>query len=98
MPVNAVAIVAYAAGLLFGFGGALLPASIAALMVGAFATIRRSSLAGGAALVFVAGLGTAHAAARDDAKCLTVLQRRVAWRVLLEDRASAGAFVRGRIL
>lgn len=96
MPLIAVAVLAYAAGLLAGFGlGAVLTGS-AGLLVVAVALIHRRAVffAGGAAIA--AGAIIAAGTRLADAHCQRAVTHERVWRVVLDEQAAPGGFVHGR--
>src|SRR5437867_1020130 len=97
MPLVAAAVLAYAAGLLAGFGGAFVFTLIAAAVVvwrGAPTRRRRERVA--LAALVVAGFSTAASARVVESSCLDRLMRVGEWQVVLAADASPGAFVSGR--
>ena len=95
MPLVTLAYAAVAAGLLMGSGGAMFPAVVAAALVAAISTWRRSlegvSLAGLAA----AGSVTGWSVARADAQCANALEVNGYATVRLLEDARPGASARG---
>ena len=98
MPIIAIGVVAYATGLLLGFGGAFAIGVAITLVLALRGTVVRERVTLGAALLMLAGLLVARATVRDDERCLELLERRVAWRVALDEGVQPGAFARGRAL
>jgi competence protein ComEC len=95
VPLVTATILAYAAGLLSGFGGAFIwTAAAAALVVWRGARMPRERVALGA--VAVAGLATATSARSVESSCFDRLAHAVEWDVTLAADASPGAFVGGR--
>jgi hypothetical protein len=92
VPLVALAVVAYAAGLALGFGGVLhlLVGVSAGLLVAA--RIRRDTRLVALAVVSLAGGLSAHSAALDDARCT---QARGPVLAVFPDHLAPGAFVRG---
>ena len=94
MPLSAVGVLAYIAGLLLGFAGhVVLP------VVGAVATVcwgieRRRPRPAAAALLLAAGALVAHATSASDAACLRTLAARRTIRVELVTAAVPGGFAR----
>jgi competence protein ComEC len=96
LPLIAVAVLAYAAGLLAGFGlGAVLTGS-AGLAVAAVALVYRRMIvfAGGAAIA--AGALIAAGTRVADAHCQRAMTRDRLWQVVLDETAAPGGFVHGR--
>src|SRR5688500_11931215 len=92
MPLVTATILVYAAGLLAGFGGALIwPAAAAALVVWHGARTRRDRLA--LAVIAIAGGVTATVARKAESSCGERLVHAKAWEVMLGADASPGAFV-----
>src|SRR5688500_6840333 len=97
MPLVALAYLSFAAGLLTGFGGAVVP-GLALVTVGALEALRRASaVLAGAVLAALAGLLIATVAQRDDDRCTKAAPRAGEWTVRLAAPAAPGAFVRGEI-
>ncbi len=95
MPLIALAVAAYAAGLLLGFGGGFVPALIIAALAGAVALVRQTPTVAALGALLAAGAGVAflHVHATDE--CQRAALGRHAWDVTLDERAGPGAFVRG---
>jgi competence protein ComEC len=95
LPLIAVAVLAYAAGLLAGFGlGATLTGSAGiAIAAGALASRRTIAFAGGVAIT--AGALIAAGTQLSDARCLRGVTSSGVWRVELEEAAAPGSFVHG---
>jgi competence protein ComEC len=96
MPLAATALVAYAAGLLLGFGGVLVSGGCAIGALGVVAAARRSVPLAAYAAAALAGMLVAIGAAALDAACRRNAVAANEWLVTLEDAAHPGAFVRGR--
>ena len=96
MPLIAVAILAYAAGLLagFGLGSALTGCAGLAVATIALAYRRMVLFAGGAAVA--AGALVAAGTRVADAQCQRAIPRERVWRVVLDEAAAPGGFVHGR--
>ena len=96
MPLIAVAVLAYAAGLLagFGFGATLAGFAGLALVAGALVYRRTIVFAGGAAVT--AGALIAAGTRVADARCQRAVTSQGVWRVILEEAAAPGGFVHGR--
>ena len=96
MPLIAVAVLAYAAGLLAGFGLGTAVSGSAGLVVAAVALVYRRMVlfAGGAAIV--AGALIAAGTRLADARCQRAVARDRVWRVVLDEPAAPGGFVHGR--
>jgi competence protein ComEC len=95
VPLVTAAILAYAAGLLSGFGAAFIwTAAAAALVVWGGARATRERLALGA--VAVAGFASATSTRAIESSCLERLAAAVEWDVTLMADASPGAFVAAR--
>lgn len=96
MPLITVALCCYAAGLLIGFGGFVLPGILLGVFVAVGGLLRgRSLLAAGAAMV-AAGSAVAQATDVEERRCRARVLAAAEWRVTVEDHAAPGAFVRGR--
>lgn len=97
MPLVSFALGAYVAGLLAGFSEAAalwFCAVIAAFVVGAR---RGANVALGLGALSAAGVVTASLSARAERDCLAEAGHAIALRVVVQDSASAGAFVRARL-
>lgn len=96
MPLIAVAVLAYAAGLLAGFGLGVVLTGSAGLVVAAVALAYRRMLvcSGGAAIA--AGALIAAGTRVVDAHCQRAVPRERVWRVVLDEAAAPGGFVHGR--
>lgn len=97
MPLVLAATIAYAAGLLVGFGGALVPALAAAGLLLALGILRDDGRASALALVAVAGMLSAALAGRNERRCARVIAEARVWEVALEDAARPGAAARGSL-
>ena len=95
MPLVAAAVIAYAAGLLVGFGGALVPGLLAAAAALAVAAYGRDARGSALALVSVAGIAAGAASAADAARCRAVMEAVPQVALVLEDDASPGSYARG---
>ena len=95
MPVIAVAVLAYAAGLLGGFGLGAVVTGSAGLVIAAVALVYRRTIvfAGGAAIA--AGALIAAGTGVGDANCQRAMTTEHMWRVVLDEAAAPGAFVHG---
>ncbi|MEP6692678.1 MAG: DNA internalization-related competence protein ComEC/Rec2 [Gemmatimonadaceae bacterium] len=95
MPLILVAVVSYAAGVLLGFGGAVvLAASITGIGLAA-SLARRSGVVAAGALLVGAGAVIASLHARTAAECASAASARREWDVVLNTAAADGAFVQG---
>jgi competence protein ComEC len=95
MPLVAIALGAYLAGLLAGFSGSallILAIVVAALIVG---TGRGRAVSIGLAALAAAGAGVAHTSVRDEGQCAVAAMHRDPLVLVLGDSASPGAFVAG---
>ena len=97
MPLILAATTAYAAGLLLGFGGAIVSGVVLAAALGAWSLLARDALYVGLGLACGAGLAIAGADATSTAACRSTLARAKAWTVELNDAAAPGAYVRGQV-
>jgi len=93
MPLVAAAGLAYVAGLLAGFGGAVLPGGVCGAVVLGWGAWRRDARIAGAGLLAVAGIGVAWGSARQAAACVAGLARAASWTLTLEDLAVPGVVV-----
>ena len=95
VPLSAVVVAAYVAGLLGGSRGALLPLLLAACAGWASAARARSLLVAGVAAVLAAGALAGHAESVRAERCSIALAARRTWVVELDDPAAPGSFARG---
>ena len=95
MPLVAIALTAYAAGLLLGFGGDFALGAAAAAACLASGAIRRDTTVIALGGLCVAGLFTAAASDSRERHCQTRLQHADTWRVTLFGGAGVGSYVRG---
>ncbi|MDQ6886970.1 MAG: DNA internalization-related competence protein ComEC/Rec2 [Gemmatimonadota bacterium] len=95
MPLIAAACCAYAAGLLLGFGGVLVPALVAAAACVGAGLARRSATIVALSAIAIAGAIVASATRRSDAQCAANALTDSSWQVAVRDSVSPGAFVRG---
>ena len=96
MPLIAVAVLAYAAGLLAGFGvGTVLTGGVGLGVATIALVYRRMVLVAGGAAVAAGALVAAGTRAAD-AHCQRAIPRERAWRVVLDEAAAPGGFVHGR--
>ncbi|MDQ3697248.1 MAG: DNA internalization-related competence protein ComEC/Rec2 [Gemmatimonadota bacterium] len=96
MPLIAAAFISFAAGLLAGFGGAVLPAIALAAAAAGVARLRRDTHLAALALFVASGVATAAGRNAHDERCHDRALRATSWRVVLSDAARAGEYVRGR--
>ena len=92
MPLVSLAVIAYAAGLLLGFGGVVHPAVSMLGCVALGAVVRRDARMLGLAVLGAAGWIAARAAKADEARCARLRGPIVA---VFPDALAPGAFVRG---
>ena len=101
MPLVASAILAYAAGLLAGFGG--VPLSVATAIAIAAAALSvpaldaRRSVAASLALLGLCGAAVARASDARAARCRVEAARSRLWTASLDDDAEPGAYARGTL-
>jgi len=97
MPLVAIALAAYVAGLFSGFAGSValgIIAIVASVVVG----IKRDrAAAGGLAALCAAGIIIAHASERDDADCLAIALHSPTVTLVLEGSVGPGGFGRARL-
>ncbi|MGH7718777.1 MAG: hypothetical protein ACREON_08040, partial [Gemmatimonadaceae bacterium] len=96
MPLLAAALIAYAAGLVIGFGGVLVLGSCGVAALLAVAGARRSSVLGACAAAAGAGLLVAYASATMERACRRRAAASHEWVAVLQDAAFPGAYVRAR--
>ena len=97
MPLILAAAISYAAGLLLGFGGAVVPGMLAAAAALGSGLVRRSLSIAGLALLVATGVVVASSEATTTAGCRAAAARADRWAVDLDDDAAPGAYVRGRL-
>ncbi|MBC7790063.1 MAG: DNA internalization-related competence protein ComEC/Rec2 [Anaerolineae bacterium] len=95
MPLVAIALTAYAAGLLLGFGGDFALGAAAAVICFAMGAGRRDATLAATGCLCVAGMLTAAAHVAAERDCRTRILSAGEWRVTLLGRATEGAYVRG---
>ena len=97
MPLIAIAVLAYAAGLVAAFLGpaaAAIPIGIAYALI---ATVRRAAAHAAVGALFTAGACMALWSAAHDARCRASAPHRAEWSAQLEDAAAPGAYVRAQV-
>src|SRR5438067_5152622 len=94
MPLVSAAVIAYAAGLLLGFGGVFRSTASLAAAVALIALAARRRTLAALALLFVAGAAVARAADARDARCLLAAASASSWIGVLDDDAAPGGFSR----
>src|SRR6478672_436485 len=82
MPLIAIALLSYGAGLLAGLGGALGGAALAAGLAGGAAALRRSIPLAAVAALLAAGAAVGRAAERRDHACAATIAGRSEWLVV----------------
>jgi len=97
MPLVTAAVVAYAAGLLLGFGGVVRPAALAVAAVLVWGLLRRDARLTAMSLLTGAGVAAAWADARHREACGFALARAPSWHVTTEESAAPGDFVPVRV-
>ncbi len=97
MPLIALAVLSYAAGLVAGFLGAPLVAAACGLALAAIACVRRHGVAAALGALFAAGACMALWSAAHDARCRADAPHRASWSAQLEDAAAPGAYVRAQV-
>ena len=96
MPLIAVAVLAYAVGLLAGFGLGAVVTGSAGLVVAAAALAYRRVVLFAAGAAVTAGSLIAGGTRVADAHCQRAIPRERVWRVVVEEPAAPGGFVHGR--
>ena len=96
MPLILAAALSYAAGLLLGFGGAIVPGVVAVAVALGAGVARRDIATAGLALLAATGVGVAWSNAGATRDCRAAFQRAAHWVVDLYDDAAPGGYVRGR--
>ena len=97
MPLIAIAVLAYAAGLIAGFASAGVPAIIAGAAYAAIAGARRRWMHAALAALVVAGACVALQSDAHAARCRSDAPHRAPWQARLEDAAAPGAFVHAQV-
>ncbi len=97
MPLIALAVLAYAAGLVAGFVGSPAAAILAGAGMATVAALRRRVTYAALGALFVAGAAMATFQASHDARCRADGPRRRTWSARLEDAAAPGAYVRATV-
>jgi competence protein ComEC len=97
MPLIAVALIAYVAGLLAGFANSYLLAAVAAIAVAAAGMPRGRTVAIGLAALCLAGVIVASACQRDDVRCLNAALHAQPVSLVVEDSIGPGGFGRARL-
>lgn len=96
MPLVAIAVLAYAAGLLLGFGGVVVPSLVVAGVATLLAILGRVPASSvGVAALLIAGVVTARACEATDARCRTRAMEAAEWTVDVEVAAAAGVLGAG---
>jgi competence protein ComEC len=98
MPLIVFALLAYFGGLLAGFTGSILVGIIAAVGAAAVGSQRGRGVALAFAALTIGGIVAARASSGDAETCLADAERSQAVKIVLDDSASPGAFVRGRVV
>ncbi|HEU4564160.1 MAG TPA: ComEC/Rec2 family competence protein, partial [Gemmatimonadaceae bacterium] len=96
MPLAAAALIAYAAGLLMGFGGAVVAGALLAGAGLAVAALRRDALLAACALLLAAGAAAAAGRAASDAACRERAAHATMWRLTMTEPARPGRLARAR--
>lgn len=97
MPLIALAVLAYAAGLVGGFLGAPAASIPCGLAYAAIAGLRRSAPHAALGALFTAGACMALWSGAHDARCRADAPHRGQWSAQLEDAAAPGAYVRAQV-
>jgi competence protein ComEC len=97
MPLIAFALTAYAAGLLAGFSDLFVLCGAVVVVAFAIGCRRAVAVGLGLAALAAAGIIAARESDRNERACLDDATRGVVARVIVDDSASAGAFVRGHL-
>jgi competence protein ComEC len=97
VPLIALAVLAYAAGLVAGFLGQPVAAILAGAGIAALAALRRRGTRAALGALFVAGASVAMYEAAHDARCRADAPHRGSWSAQLEDAAAPGAYVRAQV-
>jgi competence protein ComEC len=97
LPLITAAAIAFAAGLLLGFGGAVVWGAGFAVVAAIAGAILRRGVVAPLAMLWIAGIAVAHQQDGTSARCVAALVGRDEWSAELEDAASPGAYIRGRV-
>jgi competence protein ComEC len=97
VPLIALAVLAYAAGLVAGFLGAPAAAILFGVAYATVAALRRSGAHIAVGALFTAGASMALWSVAHDARCRADAPLRAQWSAQLEDPAAPGAYVRARV-
>lgn len=97
MPLIALAVLAYAAGLIAGFAGAAPVAILVGIGSVAIAAVRRSGIQVALGALLVAGAFVALRDSAAAARCRSDATHRAPWHAQLEDAAGPGAFVHAEV-
>jgi len=97
MPLVAIALVTYVAGLVAGFTNSLVLGALATSAAALVGLRRDRAAAGGLAALCVAGLIVARTCQRDDAHCLNVALHSPSIELVVEDSVGPGGFGRARL-
>jgi len=97
VPLIALAVLAYAAGLTAGYLGAPAAAILAGAGISALAILKRHGPHASLGALFVAGACVAMYDAAHDARCRADAPHREEWLAQLEDAAAPGAYVRAQV-
>jgi competence protein ComEC len=97
VPLIAIAVLAYASGLVAGFLGAPAAAIPLGIACAGIAVLRRSSAHAAMSALFTAGACMALWSAAHEARCRADAPRRAQWSAQLEDAAAPGAYVRAQV-
>src|SRR5262249_3141059 len=97
MPIVVFALLAYLGGLLAGFTGSIIVGIVAAIGAAAVGSHRGRFVALAFAALTSGGIMAARASSGDAETCLADAERSQAVKLVLDDSASPGAFVRGRV-
>src|SRR5262245_3685392 len=98
MPLIVFALLAYLGGLLAGFTGSIVVGVIAAAGAALVGAQRGRFVALAFAALAIGGILTARTSSGDAEKCLADAERSQVVKLVLDDSASPGAFVRGRVV
>jgi len=97
MPLVAIALIAYVAGLLAGFTNSVALVAIATIAAATVGLRRDRTAAGGLATLCIAGAIIAHACERDDVGCLNAALHAQPITLVVEDTVGPGGFGRARL-
>ncbi|MFL5612354.1 MAG: DNA internalization-related competence protein ComEC/Rec2 [Gemmatimonadaceae bacterium] len=98
MPVIAVAVLSYAAGLLCAFGWGSMAIGLCGVAVALVGAARQMAIVCASGAALTSGALVAAATRAGDVQCERVIARQSSWRVVLAEAAAPGAFVHATVV